>query len=88
MTDTLNAQGSRMTLSIGDTTDFDVSHVRVNKLDPSDVIVLRTADRLSLSNIDRIRELVEPLFPSNKVLVLEAGADIELYQGEGGVKSL
>lgn len=51
-----------------------LSTLKPNK---NDVVVLTINERLPLAAIERLKKEIEPIFPSNKILILSSGMTIE-----------
>lgn len=65
--------------AVGETIDGDeveFESASVMRLQPGDVLVFRTAQRLSAEQCDRIGNTIEGLFPGHTCFVIEGGAEL------------
>jgi hypothetical protein len=54
--------------------------VRILRLQPGDVVVVRFADRIDKLTAETIRNDLKPKFPDHEVLVLGPDADLEIVR--------
>jgi hypothetical protein len=60
-----------------------LEEARILRLEPGDVIVLRTPLRLSFEQIAELEEQVTDRFPSHKAIVLAGGMELTIARPEG-----
>lgn len=53
----------------------DISRVRMH---PGDVVIIRVPDRLTVTQVNVLRERVATFFPGHEVLVLDGGLDLQV----------
>lgn len=58
--------------------------IRVLRLQPGDVLIMRTPTRLSQIDQEGIRQQVEKQFPGHKCLVLTDGLELDIAREMGG----
>lgn len=51
-------------------------------VEPGDVIVVRIAHPMSPTHLDELSEVLTPMFPDNRILVLDDGDALEVYRVE------
>jgi hypothetical protein len=61
----------------------ELESVRVLRLQPGDVVVVRLADRIDKHAAETIRNDLRPKFPDHEVLVLGPNADLEIVRDGG-----
>lgn len=61
-------------------TDLDIERLQAVDLRPGDTIVVTVPERTSLANAEVIRNTIELRFPTNPVLVVPDGTDIEVVR--------
>jgi hypothetical protein len=63
-----------------DQPEAEYESVRILRLQPGDVIVVRIADRIDKPAAEAIRDDLKPKFPDHEVLVLGPDADLEIVR--------
>ncbi len=63
-----------------DGAEIQLEHVSVVGLLPTDVVVVKVALVLDYIHSDRLMAMVQRVFPDNKVLLLQAEANIEIVR--------
>lgn len=57
--------------------------VKVMRLSPGDVIVVKADQYLSTDQVEYIREMIKARFPHNETLILGKGLDVSIVTPEG-----
>jgi uncharacterized protein (DUF58 family) len=57
--------------------------IRILRLQPGDVVVVRLADHIDKLTAEKIRDDLKPKFPDHEVLVLGPNADLEIVRDGG-----
>ena len=60
--------------------------VRVTRVKPGDVIVLRTKQKITREQADAIREHAKDVWPDNQVAVLPPSIDVEVHGVQAGAE--
>lgn len=63
----------------------EISEVKVVKVDPGDVIVLRGSRRISKEQARALMEYAQPLWPDNQIAVLPGEVDISVVRAHDPV---
>ncbi|PWK81712.1 hypothetical protein C8D88_116124 [Lentzea atacamensis] len=61
--------------------EIDLEHARVVRVQPGDVVVLRTDWPCSMQEVHAITQRVKRFFPDNECVVL-SGAELEVFRSE------
>jgi hypothetical protein len=61
----------------------EVPEVRLLRVRPGDVVVIRLQGLVDLDVMDAMAKSMKALFPGNEVVVLEDGAEIEVLRKDG-----
>jgi hypothetical protein len=61
-----------------DQPEVEYESVRILRLQPGDVVVVRLADRMDKHTAETIRNDLKPKFPDHEVLILGPNADLEI----------
>lgn len=60
-----------------------IEEVRVVRLEPGDIICLSASKRLTMEEVDTIRNQAQAFFDSHRVVVLENGLSLEVVRKGG-----
>ena len=67
---------------MSDRIEIKMLDMQVLSLKPGDVVVLRHPGKLSDIAFAIMRESIQPLFPDNKIMLLEEGASISVIRDD------
>ncbi len=60
----------------------EVSRITVARLRPTDVVVLEYQGIIGVESCQRLTAHLQPIFPDNKIIVLEAGLTMKIVDGQ------
>lgn len=58
----------------------DIESINKVSVEPGDVVVLRVAHKVTGEHLDELSTVLRPMFPDNRILVLDEGDELEVYR--------
>lgn len=59
-----------------------ITAVKILPLRSTDKILIKIEDHISLETMERLKAMIQPWFPENKVIILPGGMDMEVIRVE------